>query len=88
MSSVAVETVRSRPSARSDRQRKSVSLMVVVSVAMSMTVIVIVVSIMPVMAAIVVRLVFRGSYEVHRPIAGIVLAAVLAPIPRMPRRYV
>jgi hypothetical protein len=46
----------------------------------------VVLSIVP--AALVIRLVFRGSYEVHRPIARIILAAMPAPIPSMPRRHV
>jgi hypothetical protein len=59
--------------------------MIVLSIAVApMTMIVL--SIVP--AAVVVRLVFRGSYEVHRPIAGIILAAMLAPIPRMAGRHV
>jgi hypothetical protein len=39
-------------------------------------------------AALVIRLVFRGSYEVDRPITRIVLSAVLAPIAGMPGRHV
>src|SRR5258708_35706413 len=62
------------------------SLMVVVPIvimAMAMAMIVVVpaiVSIMPVIAACVVRLVFCRSYEVPRPIAGVVLSAMLGPI--------
>ena len=41
----------------------------------------IVLSIVP--AALVIRLVFCGSYEVDRSIARIILAAMLAPIPSM-----
>jgi hypothetical protein len=71
-----------------------VPIMVIVSiVVVSMTVIVtsIVVSVTMIVvmpAALVIRFVFSGPYEVHRPIAGIVLSAMLAPIPRMARRYV
>src|ERR1700730_4739255 len=39
-------------------------------------------------AALVIRLVFCGSYEVHRPITGIILSAIPAPIPRMTGRHV
>jgi uncharacterized membrane protein len=59
---------------------------VIVTIVVPSVVVMIVLSIVP--AAIVVRLVFRGSYEVHRPIAGIILAAMLAPIPRMAGRHV
>jgi uncharacterized protein (DUF983 family) len=55
---------------------------IVVTVTMTMTMIVV----MP--AALVIRLVFSGPYEEHRPIAGIILSAMLAPIPRMAGRYV
>jgi hypothetical protein len=41
-----------------------------------------------VLAALVIRLVFSGPYEVHRPITGIILPAMLTPIPRMAGRYV
>jgi hypothetical protein len=58
--------------------------MIVASIAVLMTMIVL--SIVP--AALVIRLVFSGPYEVHRPIAGIILSAMLAPIPRVPRRHV
>jgi len=58
--------------------------MIVVSIAVTMTVTMIVV----VLAALVVRLVFSGPYEVHRPITSIILSAMLAPIPRMAGRYV
>jgi hypothetical protein len=37
---------------------------------------------------LVFRFVFRRSHEVHRPIAGVVFAAVLAPISRVIRRNV
>jgi hypothetical protein len=55
---------------------------IVASIVVSMTVIVV----MP--AALVIRLVFSGPYEVHRPVARIVLSAMLAPIPRMAGRHV
>jgi hypothetical protein len=69
---------------------------VVLLVVVTMIMIVLAITVVPmtmivlsiVLAAVVVRLVFRGSYEVHRPIAGIILAAMLAPIPRMAGRYV
>jgi hypothetical protein len=41
-----------------------------------------------VVAAIKPRLVFRRSNEVHGPIAGVVLTAVLAPVPRVSRGHV
>ncbi len=70
-----------------------VMVMVVVMVVVMVTVVIM--SVTPVMAvifvvpaAIEIRLVFLGSYEVHRPIAGMILVAMLAPIPCMPRRYV
>jgi hypothetical protein len=75
-------------------------MVVVLIVVMSMTVIVVsiaviavsivlvLISIVPVIAPLVVRFVLRGSYEVHRPITSIVLSAIPAPIPRMPRRHV
>jgi len=66
-----------------------VTVVVIMTVAMIVVSIVpVIVSIMPVIAACVVRLVFCGSYEVHRPIAGVVLSAMLAPILRMARRHV
>jgi len=66
-----------------------VTVVVIMTVAMIVVSIVpVIVSIMPVIAACVVRLVFCGSYEVHRPIAGVVLSAMLAPILCMARRHV
>jgi hypothetical protein len=59
--------------------------MIVLSIAVVVPTTMIVLSIVP--ATLVVRLVFHGSYEVHRSITGIVLSAVLAPIPRMVGRY-
>lgn len=49
-----------------------------------------VVSIVPVIVIVVLttRFVLCGANEVHRPIAGIVLPAVLAPIPGMAGRHV
>ena len=51
---------------------------------MTMTVVVIV----TMMAMLVIRLVFGGAHKVHRPIAGIVFATVLAPILRVSGRHV
>ena len=71
-----------------------VPLMIVVPIAVvSMTVIVasIVVTaamIVVMSAALVIRFVFSGPYEVHRPIAGIILSAIPAPILCMAGRYV
>ena len=45
-----------------------------------------VLSIVP--AALIIRLVFCGSYEVDRSIARIILSAMPAPIPSVPRRHV
>jgi uncharacterized membrane protein len=59
---------------------------VIVTIVVPSVVVMIVLSIVP--AAIVVRLVFRGSYEVHWPAARIILSAMLAPIPRMAGRHV
>jgi hypothetical protein len=59
---------------------------VIVTIVVPSVVVMIVLSIVP--AAIVVRLVFRGSYEVHWPVARIILSAMLAPIPRMAGRHV
>src|SRR5258708_9877077 len=79
---------------RSD-QSESVSLMVlvfIVVVSMTMVFVVavaasmIVLSIVP--AALVIRLVFSGPYEVHRPITCIILSAMLPPIPGVAGRYV
>jgi hypothetical protein len=64
-----------------------VPIVVVVMTVATIVVVPVIVSIMPVIAS-VVRLVFCRSYEVHRPIAGVILAAVLAPILRMTRRHV
>src|SRR5882762_2943035 len=36
----------------------------------------------------IARLVLRGAHEIHRPVAGVVLVAVLAPVLRMTRRHV
>src|SRR5256885_15430965 len=33
-------------------------------------------------------LVLRGAHEIHRPVAGVVLVAVLAPVLRVTRRHV
>src|SRR5260370_34237662 len=38
--------------------------------------------------ALIFRIVFLRSHEVHGPIAGVVFTAVLAPISCMPRRHV
>jgi len=75
---------------------KSVSLTVVVPIvivsmimivaAIVVTTLMIVLSI--VLAAPVVRLIFSGPYEIHRPVAGIILSAMLAPILRMTGGYV
>jgi hypothetical protein len=68
-----------------------VVVIVVMTVTMAMivvSIVLVIVSIMPVIAASVVRLVFCRSYEVHRPIAGVVLSAMLAPILCMARRHV
>jgi hypothetical protein len=67
----------------------AIVIMVVVMV-MTAAMIVVVPVIVPIMAVIasVIRLVFCRSYEVHRPIAGVVLSTMLAPILRMARRHV
>src|SRR5215469_331940 len=36
----------------------------------------------------VARLIFGGSHEVHRPVAGVIFMAVPAPVLRMTRRHV
>jgi hypothetical protein len=59
--------------------------MFVLSIAVVVPMTMIVLAIVP--ATLVVGLVFHGSYEVHRPIARIILSAVLAPIPRMVGRH-
>jgi hypothetical protein len=87
-----------RPAARSDRQSERVSLMIVVSIVvvpMPVTMIVLSIAVVPmpmivlfiVLAAFVVRFVFCGPHEVDWPIAGIILSAMLAPIPRMAGRH-
>jgi hypothetical protein len=63
-----------------------VSIAVIAVIAVS--IVLVLISIVPVIAPLVVRFVLRGSYEVHRPITSIVLSAIPAPIPRMPRRHV
>jgi hypothetical protein len=71
-------------------------LVVVVAVIVSVTVITLVI-VVPVirmivlmvgMARYVTRFVFCRSNEIHRPIACVVLMAVLAPILRVPRGHV
>jgi hypothetical protein len=59
--------------------------MIVLSIVIVVPTTMIVLSI--VLATLVVRLVFRRSYEVHRSITRIILPAVLAPIPRMAGRH-
>jgi hypothetical protein len=63
-------------------------VVVSMSTVMLMLMLVIMIGAPTVPSALVVRLVFRGSYEVHRPIAGIILSAMPAPILRMSRRHV
>jgi hypothetical protein len=63
--------------------------MIVASIVVTVTTIVVTVTMIVVVpAALVIRLVFSGPYEVHRPITGVILSAMLAPIPRMVGRYV
>jgi hypothetical protein len=62
---------------------------VVVSMTVIVASIVVTVTMIVVMpASLVIRLVFSGPYEVHRPITGVILSAMLAPILRMAGRHV
>jgi hypothetical protein len=64
-----------------------VSVLAIVDLIVFMSMLMIVVATAPVVAVFVIRLVFRRSNEIDRPIACIVFPAVLAPIPRVPRRH-
>jgi hypothetical protein len=64
-----------------------VPVMVVLTITVPLTVAALLVPIVFVAAAIEVRFIFSGSYEVHGPIAGVVLTAIPAPILRVSRRY-
>src|SRR5437879_11173298 len=44
--------------------------------------------VLPAALVTIARLVLRGAHEIHRPVAGVVLVAVLAPVLGMARRHV
>src|SRR5256885_9262489 len=63
---------------------------------MSVAVLIVAVSMVPMVTVLVLLaalgtiagLVLRGAHEIHRPVAGVVLVAVLAPVLGMARRHV
>jgi hypothetical protein len=57
-------------------------------VAMIVLAVVMMIGLSVVPAPVIVRLILCRAYEVHRSIAGVILPAMLAPIPRMVRRHV
>src|SRR5437879_13682318 len=44
--------------------------------------------VLPAALVTIARLVLRGAHEIHRPVAGVLLVAVLAPVLRVTRRHV
>src|SRR5215472_15855469 len=75
-----------------DSSASAIVIAIVITAVLVMTVTVTVPMLVPVLAlpaiAIEARLVFLRSHEIHRPVAGVVLVAVLAPVLGMSRGYV
>jgi hypothetical protein len=66
---------------------RSMSSVVVMAIAVSTVMLLVtVVIVMSMIPMIVARRIFGGSDEIHRPVTGVVLTAVLTPVLGMPRR--